>query len=39
MIFWFEAKAFVHQIEEAVKADARPPEGVEIHRSHSHILH
>jgi hypothetical protein len=28
VIFWFKAKAFVHQIEKAVKANAGPPEGV-----------
>ena len=28
VIFWFKAKAFVHQIEKAVKANAGPPKRV-----------
>ena len=28
VILWFKAQAFIHQIEKAVKANARPPEGV-----------
>ena len=34
-----EAQAFVHQIEKPVKADAGPPERIEIESRHSHILH
>jgi hypothetical protein len=38
MILWLEAQAFVHQIKEAVKANAGPPEGVYVQSPHSHIL-
>jgi len=38
MILRFEAQALVHEVEKAVEADRRPPEGVYIQCPHSHIL-
>src|ERR1700716_8890 len=39
VVLGFEAKALVHQIENAIEADARPPERIQIWVPHNHILH
>ena len=39
IVLRFEAEAFIHHVEEPVKADGGPPKRIEIESPHSHILH